>query len=433
MKALSIWVTIGILCVSCYKEVNILKINANGTTIEVPPLWGASTTDGPHVLSFQRGYVYNDKVLSIGTKKFPNQTNLDNRGDEYLMFKDINTGKTVWEWDDTRLPFNDYFSYGDGYFIDNNRIMINAGRNHYCIDTESGQTIWKEKRVESLHSYCSNLGTTFFVSGTQTSPENPKLYTSSVFQANALSVSDFREIIKPNYDHSYIDANTDLNGSILKVTPIIIANDTLLVIPFNEIGPQTIYSRGRSFIGLYNLSKKKWIYERVQVSDPLYGGNAINLIVENQKIYLTVACFAKCFDLMTGKELWSIQLQDINSIVNNLILVDGILIGGSLSATLYGINTTNGLPIWSKEVGVINSKLHSQNGVVYCIADENLKAIEVATGKLLWDMPSPDIRLNKISDSWFQGFVTGVPAKDGQKGKIIATTDHSIYCFEAVR
>jgi outer membrane protein assembly factor BamB len=433
MRVITFFLLICLFCVSCKKIELITKIDTNGTTIETPPLWGVSTTDGPHVLSFNKGYIYDGKILTMGSKKFPNQTNLDNRGDEYLMFKDINTGKTVWEWDDTRLPLNDNFSYGDGYFIDNNRIMINAGRNHYCISTETGQTIWKEKRVESLHSYCSNLGSTFFVSGTKTSVENPKLYTSSIFQANTLSASNFREIVKPNYDHSYIDANTDLNGFILKATPIIIENDTLLVIPFNERGPQSIYSRDRSFIGLYNLSKKKWIYDRVQVSEPLYGGNAINVIVDNQKIYLTIASFVACFDLMTGQKRWSIHLQDMNSAINNLILVDGILVAGSLSATLYGINTMNGSPVWSKDVGVINSKLHSQNGVVYCIADENLKAIEVATGKLLWDMPSPDIKLNKISDSWFQGFVTGVPAKDGKKGKIIATTDHSIYCFEAVK
>jgi outer membrane protein assembly factor BamB len=437
MKTITSFLLISLFGLGCKKLELTTKTNTNGVTVEVPLLWGASTTDGPPIGGFASGKIYQNKVLCIGSKKLPNQSNINAQGHEYLMFKDINTGKTVWEWDDTRLPFNDYFSTTDGYFFESSRLFINAGRNHYCINTQTGQTIWKEKRTETIKAECLNIGNSYFVIGNVVVKDNPQLYITTIFGGNTENAHLFREIVRPNYNPDISHIQSNFVGSNQKPAYTIVKKDTLLFIPFVEVVPHNQQQGSRSLIGLYNLSKKNWIYDRHQVSDPANGGGLSRVIIDGDKVYATKETLPRkvvCLELMTGKTIWETPVENYNTPLINLELTNGEVIVTTGMGNIIVLQREAGYKVWAKDVGgAINGTLQVQDGIVYCIANKNLKAIEVATGKLLWDIPSPDIKLNKISDSWFQGFVTGIPAKDGQKGKIIATTDHSIYCFEAIK
>lgn len=200
------------------------------------------------------------------------------------------------------------------------------------------------------------------------------------------------------------------------------------------MGPEAKFTVNRCFLSLYNLSQHKWMYERAELSRAELGGTtSIMPIVISNRIYVTVLPSVHCFDLMTGKRIWDTLLEQRLTGFSDLIMADNKLLANSLLARLHCLDPQTGAVLWSQKSSAVGSDLYYQDGVVYYIASKNLLAVEVATGKLLWDLPSPDAREEKRSDSWFGGFVTGVPGKNGQKGKIYATTNLNLYCFDAAR
>ena len=193
-----------------------------------------------------------------------------------------------------------------------------------------------------------------------------------------------------------------------------------------------MYNGTRGYFGLYNISEKKWVYERIAIR-PDQGGasSCLKPIVHNDKVYVTSLTTVGCFELMTGKEIWRRSLTDMFTGFNDFILIDDKLLLNGNNAILYCIDANTGSKRWTQKASSVTSDLYRQDGVVYYIYTKSLLAVDIQTGKLLWDMPSPDIKLENRQDSWFTGFVTGLPAKDGKKGKIFASTNFNVYCFEA--
>ena len=68
---------------------------------------------------------------------------------------------------------------------------------------------------------------------------------------------------------------------------------------------------------------------------------------------------------------------------------------------------------------------------VYYVGGMALHAVEVATGKHLWRLKSPDVAVNR--GAFFFGFCAAVLGKNGKKGRIIANTGLNVYCYEAAR
>jgi outer membrane protein assembly factor BamB len=100
---------------------------------------------------------------------------------------------------------------------------------------------------------------------------------------------------------------------------------------------------------------------------------------------------------------------------------------------VINLDTNTGSKLWELQSSAMASDLYHQDGMVYWIRSKNLLAADLATGKNLWDMASLDRKEENRPDSWYGGFVTGIPSKDGKKGKIFATTNLNLYCFEAIR
>jgi outer membrane protein assembly factor BamB len=121
------------------------------------------------------------------------------------------------------------------------------------------------------------------------------------------------------------------------------------------------------------------------------------------------------------------------SLFSDLIVAEGKLLANGQDAKLYCLDPQTGNILWTQRSSGIGSSLHYQDGVVYYIASQNLLATEVATGKLLWNLPCPDAYTEKRADSWFSGFVTGLPARSGRKGRVFASTNLNVYCFEAAK
>jgi outer membrane protein assembly factor BamB len=89
--------------------------------------------------------------------------------------------------------------------------------------------------------------------------------------------------------------------------------------------------------------------------------------------------------------------------------------------------------LWKEQNTGTCSELTYLNGVLYYLGggDGLLHAVDAQTGKHLWKIPSPDLKIN--SGAWFYGVCTAVPGKNGSKGVVVATTGLNAYGYEAIR
>lgn len=161
------------------------------------------------------------------------------------------------------------------------------------------------------------------------------------------------------------------------------------------------------------------------------GGNYPTIIGE--RVYYAVNMWVGCYYLMPGQRLW-FQRVTPASLFSDMIVSEGKLLANGQNAKLYALDPQTGRILWTQRSSGISSALHYQDGVAYYYIDTKiLLATRVSDGKLLWDLPCPDAYTENRSDSWFRGFVTGLPGKGGKKGRISASTNLNVYCFEAAQ
>jgi outer membrane protein assembly factor BamB len=442
MKAIIMFALILLSLASCIKErffqgiQKDISINSEGVAIQLPAIWGESMTDGPPNYGMYAAYTYKNNPIALARRKTENPL-FKTIGESYLVLKDLDTGKNIWSWNE-KFPTNFFDSFLHNYFIDDNLMVIVDGSYHYCINLETGKTVWKIRQSTSYGNRAvTNLGNTYYLLGILPETQGKKGLKDGVFKGD-ISNGQVFHLITPKYETIVFANDNDqtLKGLVHYACPIKTNADILLAIVFSEAANKDVNANWHSYIGLYNTTQKSWLYEKIELSNPDEGGTSGGFprFIDNDMIIgFGIPTTIGRFDVTNGQWKWRNKfLPQGTSTSDILVAANKILVNGT-DGVLYCLNSNNGSREWEQKANVATSDLYYQDGVVYCIGGKNLKAIEVATGKLLWDMPSPDIRLNKITDSWFQGFVTGVPAKDGQKGKIIATTDHSIYCFEAAK
>lgn len=160
------------------------------------------------------------------------------------------------------------------------------------------------------------------------------------------------------------------------------------------------------------------------------GGNYPNII--GDKVYYAVNMWVGCYELMTGKRLWFLRVTP-SSLFSDMIVAEGKLLANGQNAKLYAIDPETGSVPWVQRSSGFSSALHYQDGVVYYIETKLLIATRVSDGKVLWALECPDAYTENRTDSWITGFVTGVPGKNGRKGRIFVSTNLNVYCFEAAQ
>jgi len=209
---------------------------------------------------------------------------------------------------------------------------------------------------------------------------------------------------------------------------MIIANDTLLLITYSEKGPERQEYEG--YLALYNLSKKVWVYDR----KPLWGERKVGILngavrVRGDKMYTITSNEILCHNWQTGERVWLKVLPSFAEIQG--IFEDRYMVLYDSMSTLYCVDADTGQQIWklANETLAYTSS-YCADGILYYLSKGNLRAWDLKTTKLYWDIPSdtPD----KL-DGHFWVFVTGLPGKNGQKGRIFTRTGYHTYCFEAIK
>jgi hypothetical protein len=199
-------------------------------------------------------------------------------------------GTVQWEWSDwftsSKYIFSPFAYFG------NNNFIINTIPNLYVIDTQSGNTIWRQEKTSITELPTSGLGNTFYTVISNTTLVSIDIRTQGL--KNLFSVSD---------------TSKDSKVYLSAVTPVFDDqnNDIFIVCAWN-VGYYT-NSLNKTSLLLYSTAEKKILYNLLQREGIANGQNGFLIpnkvpVIRDNKIYLSIGKSIQCNDLMTGKLLW---------------------------------------------------------------------------------------------------------------------------------
>ena len=126
-----------------------VEIGPQGEVVAKPPLWSTAINDGvimgAGVLS---SVIYNGKVLCPGALAYKPPIGNFSRGAMNML--DTQTGKLLWNWQDY-IETNDVLDLVFHYKKDN-YLIANNGRISYCVDLETGRSVWRKTKRDGLSS-----------------------------------------------------------------------------------------------------------------------------------------------------------------------------------------------------------------------------------------------------------------------------------------
>ncbi len=416
---------------SCNPEKITTQTDKDGVVTQLPFIWKSSISDGEPAFGLYQGYVVDGKgLLCVAGRKSSNP--VKTWGDHYLQLKDVDTGKNIWSWDD--FDGKGVSSMRDNIRLYDGKLFLHDYRWDYLINTRTGTTIWKRRNeLPSIGPKPSFANDKFYIRAN--SPANGNRIEDGIYEGD-INNGDVKELTKPHYSTEYSTFTDPYYnvGFLLNTQTFTRDNMEYIVVPFTEIGPETPYGNNRSFFGLFNITTRKWVYDRIPLSLPGESVvSSVTPVIDRDQVFLTSGNWISCFDLMTGKNIWQRKLTDTNSSFHEIVQVGNKLIVNSMYAYMYCLDADTGATVWELESASTSNVPYHQNGIIYGIRSKNLIAIDIGTGRLIWNMRSVREQNEGRFDSPYSGFVTGLPAKDGGKGKIFAMTDMAIYCFEAAR
>ena len=437
MMKLTIYSFLLTLLVGCNKEEESVFDSA-GVATKLPHLWSSSISDdnGLTYVSLRANIQDSENNILIGAGDSGNKGSI--REVRKLIKLNSENGKKLWEWDDRQTLLTDA-SIKDpieispkGYVKNEDKLFFAYSTSSYCLDLNSGKTLWKTKVLISRFDDCDGLGNKYFsfgsertFSGANTSNLGDYIYEGSLLDGNIV-----KNVIKPIYIYEQPISETFQYGHIRSCMPYIFQKDTLLSILFiDPVIKNNIY---RTLAGLYNYSQKKWIYERQVLNQPHQQSNVTRSMIVGNKFYHASGKSLHSNDVMTGESVW-IQFFEQGFGSSGFIIENNKLYAASEDRFLYCININTGQMLWKEQNTGTCSPISYLNGVLYYLGggDGKLHAVDADTGKHLWKLTSPDVTKN--SGAFFYGLCATVAGKNGQKGKVIGTTGLNAYCYEAVR
>ena len=415
--------------------------DGNGVAIKAPPIWHAPTRDKIDVggIFVEGRVVYNNHRLFSARRD----------GQNYLTMRHVETGKILWEWNDFAqaqgdMPTQERVPLSSPQYQWNNILLIvdNWG-NRYFIDLATGRTLSKG-RFDIGSGGSSGIDDQYFLIENYKYPDGSTYEEQYVYTGKMLD-NQTKLFFKPDYERKFSGANGGF-GEVRKIKGFkssmgdkyvaVFFIDPIHLRPDSPLDKR--FKADAQYIALYNLSQERWVYRRKEVHR--YGRITREPVVVGDKVYIAGNPFVACLNALTGKVLWKHDFYGKTSVVlqfYGLAVADGLALANSSydpwqnSAILYAFDAESGAEVWRTKIGGSSSRLVTLNGVVYFIALGKLHAVEIATGKHLWRIVSPDLEHN--SGAWFQTEITAVPGKGGERGIILTASYLSAMAFRAAR
>jgi outer membrane protein assembly factor BamB len=292
-----------------------------------------------------------------------------------LKMIDLNDKSVRWTWkEDIELAF----SIGRMYQY-NKYLVVQLRKNTYCIDLETGKSKFVINQPVSLDNWISGIGNTFF---TGTFDESNG-FESDLYKGD-ITTEEIKKYLTPDYQKEF-PAKNPLGRVMYKATLTVYQGDTLLFLPYVEPNPPyDMFPK----MGLYNMTKGKWLYQNKRVVDPATGYNTMpnGAKIIGDRIYLASGHDMICFELLTGKEIWRRNdfLHEFPFAFFGFEIYGNKLVTHTQGGRSYAIDVNTGQNIWKLEnIGDPNSFMHHHNGVLYykldvqviCLKDFSLRKI----------------------------------------------------------
>jgi outer membrane protein assembly factor BamB len=387
-------------------------------------VWQVSNTANPNEPE-GRG----EQTLLINGNLLDTYSDIPEQASHQLTLLEINTGMKLWLWKDL-IGSNEKILLGrGGRYSYQDFLLYHLGPRSYCIDTQTGKTLWKQWNLCSGFPNMCGLGNLYFSNGTPWEQFNKSIQEDRVYKTD-LRTGKQTEIVMPKYnpENTRPDMGYSENrGFISEVFPVVQQQDTLLILAYNESHKNR--NQFEAYIGLYNMTQKAWVYERKPIDIPVKEGfNRSWLITKGEKMYTILNNWLVCSNWQTGAKIWAKAMPSFAQ-SPTLIENDRYLVAVSTDSRLYLLNPDTGEEIWQVRETTNGADFYYDKGILYYLTDR-LCAREIPSGKKLWNIKSPTD--GKI-DGFFWVFVTGLPGKNGQKGRIFTRTGYHTYCFEAIK
>ncbi|MDT4849560.1 Outer membrane protein assembly factor BamB [compost metagenome] len=252
---------------------------------------------------------------------------------------------------------------------------------------------------------------------------------SKLYEGNILHPEREKEIADPRLPEEYFDVTPILRGASY-FRPAVLDGDTVIVTAYQVPTAEAEYNVIKSAFGLYNPGKKEWVYKDRMLLEPQRSGvvDWCPVIYEG-KIYWNANRNIICNDLRTGREIWRKAFRQ-DFLFTPLIIAENRVIANNEDTWLYALDVNTGAELWKSPSAGTSSHLVYLEGYVYYIGggDGLLHAVDISNGKTLWKLRSPDLKGD--SRAHFFGGISGAPAKNGKKGRVMASTGRHVYCMK---
>jgi outer membrane protein assembly factor BamB len=413
MDKLILFLFVALFCLSCKKE-ELVK-DSSGAIIKKSFKWKKPLTENQWIWS-------GDIQVAIYEDKYITATHFE--ANAKLAALNVFTGKTEWEWDDYLGIDRDtvFLSLKKPYYFEN-ILIFQKGPRSYCIDMATGQTVWKIEDTQGFHTYLTGTGEEFLSIGKSGDTMGYKIVTDFIGNIH----SGEKHPTPPPSGYSFMPGNP-AQGAVA-------SNGGNL---FEAGGKKYLlsgYSKSAEnwnvlpFLGLYNRTDDKWEYSEKQIL-PKHQRNSIsNFPIISEDIVVTSIGNHICAnELWTGDSIWAYDCGG-NFDYGGFLVHEGRIYAMSEAVALYCLDLHTGAVIWKQDYDGLGttSRLSQLNGVLYFSSGGSgtLMAVDMATGKILWNLESPD------GESYKE--VAVYPGKDGKKPLILTATYQNAYCYEAVR
>ena len=410
--------------ISCEKakQGDLAVTNSSGQIEYLPPLWKIPLFEDDDVSIFKPAlfgnWGFGEQALIIRAKK----GNLPIT----LTSVDIEDGSVNWEWNGW---FNPETELTDGiyYFLNDNILHWKTGSRQYWIDLSDGSTIKKINGDQTFTKNMNTLGDKYFWNGINYD-SFPGLRIKSIYQGNFFDENP-KMVLMPT-----VDENQTLNDRAADITsavPIIDGVDTMLIVAWQQVFPNWDF---QSYLGLYNLSKKEWVYEKV----PLCEINRKGILYQplkkfNNSVITNVGTSLISYNYLTGEKIWE-QDFDHDFSFSGFEISNNILVASCENKVLYGLDANSGQILWTGQGGGTNSDLENRilDGVVYFGGGSSgyFHAVDISNGQTLWKLDPHKYEYNNAKWDWS---ITVMPNPNGGKGSVIIQNNLNAYCFEAAK
>ena len=322
-----------------------------------------------------------------------------------------------------------------------NKAIIMDGWHNACLNMETMEFEWVKERhsqFERIWEWNSGIEDHFFLfamprgMGDTTNHRYRGCYVGDIHtgEIELLFFPDLGELPEP-YP---IDAFNTNVGGVQWIEPLRDpkSKDIFLIV-YSSKQYKTIEGQiSQDYMGLYNFSKREWIYARVPLgrTSDIHG----RPIIENGRIYHTLFAHIDCRDLYTGEIIWRVTDSVYHSPSGFCMNDDKIIIfeeGHDKAVAAYFKNS--GSLAWRTPSHGSVSLMTELNDVVYFTStgDGRLHALDANTGEYLWRLYSPEEFETPRGNFLWSCYA--FPGEYGEKGKIIANSYYSILCYEAIR